>query len=1349
MADRTVTVNLKAKVTEYVSSVDKAADSTDRLRDKAEKFSSRKYQAKLSVDTKGATEKVDAVERKMATLGDKRIKLDADVDVAKARIGQVQAKLEELRKQKTSAKVDADVALAEAQLEQLQARLGSLRNARVQVDADTAAAQAELAALEGQVNRLDGRTARVKVDMDKSLADQIVKVAALGRALSTLALPAAAIAATPQLAGLGAAAVTTSGALWLLPAAGAAGAAAMGTLATGLSHVADALGPTGTPAQIKKVNEAMASLSPNARAAVTEIRSLGPAWTSVRLDVQDKLFAGVSQRIDQLGSRYLPVLKTGLGGISTELNASGQSFATWADSAGVAGDISTIFDQTRAAMHELVPVGRDVAAILTDIAVVGSDRLPGLAKGLTDAADKLRTFVANARASGELGEWIDRGINALEQLGRIAGNVGGALGSIFDAANGAGVDFLGTVEKLTGKIDAFLNSDRGEAALVALFTGIGEVVDAVTPGLERLATAVANVIVKLQDSGTFRLAGEALTAIAEAAGPVLEDLGELASVVLPPLLSLVKELAPVLVPLAAGLVAMSLASKGLTALKALPTLLTGFATGATGAGTAAQGASTKIGLFTKKLGLIGVAVYAATEVLDGLSNHEVKIPDPDTAGFTSKLDSALRQVGDLFDALVDGNMERFNKKLAEAADGGGAVITLSVDDQAAWSTAQSFIEKVNRSGATIKLDGNTVPLGDAVTKVMDAIATGRPTVIIDGNPVPADTALEVLKDRINSSQPMLNINGTAVPAGDALLEILGKIKAASGTLVINGDVTPVSDALAKIQAAADAGQATVEINGNPVPVKQALDLVTAAINTANPSVNINGKGERAAAALAQVEGLIAKGGGFVTIDGHIMAAEEALQLIKGRIDNETGRLNVDANTKPAEGTYGRMVDGINTGTANLPIGVIDQVTPTVPSIIDGVNRSKARVNIDGNTVPVGTALEQAVAKISAGQGTIMINGEPKQAVQAFETLTGMINTSTPALQIGGNTIPAGQALKAVIGAVNSGNAQVQIGGNRYPVDQVMAGLVAQLNTTRASITLDANADPATGKVTGTLALANGSVGKITLDANPDPATGKVTGVVDLGNGSTATITLEGNPDPATGKVDAVIEYGNGQTTTIQVDAPTDNAADQIDAFINSYRNTTINIPVIIGGHAAGAIVRNAAGGIVAPMHDGGVLGMAGGGNVGSSRKLTPMPGGLARVVPPQTWRVVGDRVRDDEAYIPMNRSKRSKAILGVAAGEMGYDLVPKGSAQRMAAGGVAAASTMTTAAAPAMAVSLPPERMTGLEAKLGQLVALSQDNGPPSVRVYVGEEDITSRIRVVVDDTLTGVRRAYSTKRPA
>lgn len=72
---------------------------------------------------------------------------------------------------------------------------------------------------------------------------------------------------------------------------------------------------------------------------------------------------------------------------------------------------------------------------------------------------------------------------------------------------------------------------------------------------------------------------------------------------------------------------------------------------------------------------------------------------------------------------------------------------------------------------------------------------------------------------------------------------------------------------------------------------------------------------------------------------------------------------------------------------------------------------------------------------------------------------------------------------------------------------------------------------------------------------------------------------------------------------------------------------------------------------------------------GGLARVTPLKGGVAQMVPPNTWRVVGDRMVDDEAYIPINGSHRSSQILMEAASRMGYQVM-----KRYAVGGIATTS---------------------------------------------------------------------------
>jgi TP901 family phage tail tape measure protein len=69
----------------------------------------------------------------------------------------------------------------------------------------------------------------------------------------------------------------------------------------------------------------------------------------------------------------------------------------------------------------------------------------------------------------------------------------------------------------------------------------------------------------------------------------------------------------------------------------------------------------------------------------------------------------------------------------------------------------------------------------------------------------------------------------------------------------------------------------------------------------------------------------------------------------------------------------------------------------------------------------------------------------------------------------------------------------------------------------------------------------------------------------------------------------------------------------------------------------------------------------------------PFKAGQAQVFPPRLLRITGDRMYDDEAYIPINQSYRSQQLLSETASRMGYDLI-----RRFAVGGFASSGGATT-----------------------------------------------------------------------
>ncbi len=538
----------------------------------------------------------------------------------------------------------------------------------------------EVEKLARRLDSLDRKEVRVKVDVDQpKLATAINGIAQLSRSIATLVVPAATItgiaAAAPAVAGLGAAAVTTAGALWLLPAAGVAAGVAVGAVAVGVQGFGEAMKNRADP---EKFAESIAKLSPAARDAAVTIRDLGPAWTELRLDVQERLFAGVAGQVQALSTAYLPVLRDVLGGVAGGFNQAATGISAFLTSQPGVTDMSTGLGLVRDAVSTAAQAAVPLVRAFTDIFVVGAGFLPGFAGSITDVATRFSEFIAGARESGELATWIQDGVSALGQLGDIAGSAGGILKSVFDAATASGVDTFGATQRLTGELDRFLSSGVGSDAMVTVFTTINQVVDALLPGLTAVADAIATGIVALGPA--LPPLAASFTEIAIAMTPLISDLALLASVILPPLAATLSFISPLLGPLAAGFIGLWVVNTVTTAFVAVRTAMIGFAV-AQGAITVATGASLGI-LGAFKAAILGIGFALAANPIGILITVLIAVGAALTFAYFH-IEPFRNAVDTAFRAVADAGIWMWENALRPAFDGIMAGLKW-VGDAATW-----------------------------------------------------------------------------------------------------------------------------------------------------------------------------------------------------------------------------------------------------------------------------------------------------------------------------------------------------------------------------------------------------------------------------------------------------------------------------------------------------------------------------------------------------------------------------------------------------------------------------------------------------------------------------------------
>ncbi|SDD86761.1 phage tail protein [Actinokineospora iranica] len=314
--------------------------------------------------------------------------------------------------------------------------------------------------------------------------------------------------------------VAMGGALAVLPAIGVAVKVGMFAAQVGMTGFGDALAAVDDPAAFA---ESLGKLSPAARETAVAVRDLAPAWREVQRATQQALFAGVAEQVRELGGAYLPVLKTGLSGITTEFNSAARGTGAFLGQSQQVATVGGIFGNVRAAIGETTSAVPALVSILLDLVAVGSEFLPNLSGGFGDAAQRAAEFVRAARESGRLQEWMSSGLSTLGDLGKVFGNLFAIVRSVFGGLDTGGVSLLDTLLRVTGGVREFLESFEGQQALAALGELLGTVSTVVTSVLLTALRQLAPVVVALAP-GFAQLAtqlGSSLTSALTAVGPLL------------------------------------------------------------------------------------------------------------------------------------------------------------------------------------------------------------------------------------------------------------------------------------------------------------------------------------------------------------------------------------------------------------------------------------------------------------------------------------------------------------------------------------------------------------------------------------------------------------------------------------------------------------------------------------------------------------------------------------------------------------------------------------------------------------------------------------------------------------
>ena len=304
-----------------------------------------------------------------------------------------------------------------------------------------------------------------------------------------------------------------------------------------------------------KYADAMAKLSPNARAFVTAVRGMGGAFSALRMDVQDRLFRGLGDSFTRMATASLPALRSGLGGMADVLNRMGRGLMDTFTRLANGGLLTRMFKGFTDGMAPLAKIPGQLGEAFVKVGIAAAPALKRVTSGMGGFFDRMMKQLDQAFKNGHLEKIINQALDVAVQFGHLIGDIFGTLGNVMKAASAAGGDALGALGSVFKELRRITAMPEVQKALTEIFKAVnavaklvagvlGSVIQAALPLLAKLApvvTELANkfgpVLIELVET-----LGKALMPIIDALLPVVTDIGDI-------LIDLVRGLTPLLQPL--------------------------------------------------------------------------------------------------------------------------------------------------------------------------------------------------------------------------------------------------------------------------------------------------------------------------------------------------------------------------------------------------------------------------------------------------------------------------------------------------------------------------------------------------------------------------------------------------------------------------------------------------------------------------------------------------------------------------------------------------------------------------------------------------------------------------------
>jgi phage-related protein len=445
-------------------------------------------------DVKAAAKQLER-EKLQLKLGADRKQLTADIAAATADLAKWAA-------MEPTAEVNIEIEKARTRLIALEAQAAKLDNQRIvlQVEIDNgrldAAANKMLATFAGARKRISEFGGDVRNTRDA--------VEGLGNTMSAASKIVFLAGAATQLGTLVAALAPATGALLVVPAAGLAIAAAFGVVKMATAGMGDAFSAV-AEGDAKKLNEAMAKLSPEAQEVVRQYAAMKPQLDGLKLGVQNKFWEGQAEILGQLGATYLPMMQTQLTSLAGTMGSMVQQSAKALMAPETVTALNAVLTGTNDLFRELGSAPGDFLAGLIQVGSVGAQYLGLAGEKAGSLAMQFRNWTASAEGQQQINEWIRQGWTVLTQLYNILVNVGKIAMGLFQPLAADGQSLLQTLVALTAQAAAWVASAEGQQTIANIWSMLSvvggallTVISTIAPIIQALASWFASLPAPVQ-----------------------------------------------------------------------------------------------------------------------------------------------------------------------------------------------------------------------------------------------------------------------------------------------------------------------------------------------------------------------------------------------------------------------------------------------------------------------------------------------------------------------------------------------------------------------------------------------------------------------------------------------------------------------------------------------------------------------------------------------------------------------------------------------------------------------------------------------------------------------------------